>query len=121
MGYERKLYVVSEWDTSGFADVITTINLGKIDYYAFDDLFTNDAKYPIYLLEYDGDYSVSEDKYGDTIKSEYPEEVLAALKKDYKVSHYWREKVAIDLIKSALKNYYGEFKDERLMIYSYGY
>lgn len=121
MGYEIKLYVVSEWDTSGFADVIATIDLGKMNYWTFDGLFTNDAKYPIYLLEYDGDYSVSEDKYGDTIKSEYPGEVIKVLKKDYKVSHYWREKVAIDLIKSIIKNNTELFNDERLMIYSYGY
>lgn len=121
MGYERKLYVVSEWDTSGYADIIATIKLGKIDCYAFDDLFTNDAKYPIYLLEYNGDYSVSEDKYGDTIKSEYPGEVLKALSEDYKVSHYERDKIAIDLIRSIMENHHEEFIDERLMIYSYGY
>lgn len=121
MGYERKLYVVSEWETSHSADVIATIDLSKVDYDTFKGLFRYDAAYPIYLLEPDNEIKVTEDKYGEHIKSEYPDEVLKALTKDYKLWHYWRDKVAIDLIKSIVKNDTDLFSDERIMIYSYGY
>lgn len=121
MGYERKLYVVSEWETSHSADVIATIDLSKVDYDTFRGLFRHNAAYPIYLIEPDEEIKVTEDKYGEHIKSEYPDEVLKALTKDYKLWHYWRDKVAIDLIKSIVKNDTDLFSDERIMIYSFGY
>lgn len=121
MGYERKLYIVSEWDRACSAEVIATVDMSKMNYDTFDGLFIDDATKPIYLLEPDEEIEITTDKYGEHIKSEYPDEVIRALEKDYKASPYWRTKVAIDLIKSILKNDTEMFDDERIMIYSYGY
>lgn len=121
MGYERKLYVVSEWDRSELADVIATVDISKIDYNTFSGLFDHDADKDIYILESNDDMKVTEDKYGEHIKSEHPENVLNALVEDYRTSHYWREKIAIDLISSVIENDTELFEDERIMIYSYGY
>ena len=121
MGYERKLYVVSEWDRTCSAEVIATVDMSKMNYDTFNGLFIDNATKPIYLLEPNEEIEITTDKYGEHIKSEYPDEVITALEKDYKVSPYWRTKVAIDLIKSILKNYNEMFDDERIMIYSYGY
>lgn len=120
MGYERKLYVVSEWDRAISAEVIAEIDMSKLGT-AFNGLFRRNAAKPIYLLETEEDTKVTLDKYGKHIKSEMPEKVIKALEKDYASSHYWREKVAVDLIKSVLKNNNEMFDDEKIMIYSYGY
>ena len=120
MGYERKLYIVSEWDRTIIAEVIAEIDMSKLGS-TFNGLFRRNAAKSLYLLETDDDTEVVTDKYGDHIKAEVPEKVIKALEKDYASSHYWREKVAIDLIDNVLKNNNEMFDDERIMIYSYGY
>lgn len=117
MSYERKFYIVKEYDFSEYGEVIAEIDLSNLGWYSLvDTLFKNEAEKTICLME--NDYLVSEDKYGRKIRAEYPDKVVEALKADYRREPYWRVKVAIDLIKSILKNY-NDY--DRLMIYQYGY
>lgn len=120
MGYERKLYVVEEWDKWEFSSVLATIDMGKCP--CLDDVFTEHATKSIELLESDNEPTIERDKYGEPFGVASPQAVIHALSTDYQTSHYWREKVAVNLIKSIVSNNDEPLlPNDRIMVYSYGY
>ena len=117
MGYERKLYIVSESSAEGwnYAEILAMIDLSKTDY-DLDKLFTEDATNYIYI----NDDEVTEDMYGDTIKSALPQDVIESFEEHWERTHYWRYKSALDLIKSIMD--YCDTRDkDSIRVYSYGY
>ena len=119
MGYERKLYVVSEHTESRsnefhWAEDIAMFDVSKCD--TLYDVKWEDAN--CYLFDIDGNTHITEDRYGDRIKSADPEEVAKCLEKAWKKYHYWRAKTAASLIRNIVKD--NDTRDN-IRVYSYGY
>lgn len=119
MGYERKLFVVSEYNNSedperNWAEDIAMFDVCKVD--KLFDVKWEKAKATMFAL--DGETRVKEDRYGAQLLSADPEEVAAVLEDVYKKTGYWRAKVAADLIR--------EIKEtcntrDNIRVYSFGY
>lgn len=124
MGYERKLFIVREYhhihphgEVECWADDIAMLDICKD--YALDDVRWRKAEGDL-LDTFDMDTEIKTDMYGDHIKSADPKDVLKVLKKSYEHSHYWREKLMIDMIESVLRT---DNEDDLsdIKIYSFGY
>lgn len=100
MGYEVKLYVVSEHYYPGiddtWAEVISMFDLCKVG--DRKEYFREDAEGYIYAD--DGNTRITEDRYGDTMKVETLDRAIEFLWKSYSESFYWRCISACELITS---------------------
>ena len=120
MGYESKVYVVSESSISledngkVWAEVIAMFDLCKVDT-KFVDVFEHEANGYIYI----GDEAVTTDKYDDTIKSANLYDVYFAIDDE---ETYWRLVAFKKYLGELIKNKNNLTRDfESLKVYHYGY
>lgn len=118
MSYECKLFIVSESNYVSNAEVLATFDLSGINY-ELRDIFKDNAECDLYS-EYEDDFKIESDKYGFPIKAAKPETVIKILRTLNKREHYWRYKVAADLIAEIMRQC--DTRDlDSIMVYSYGY
>ena len=121
MGYESRVYVINEGNIDiGYGkpicETIATIELSKCGNDLLSVFKTEATQYIIA----DGDVVITEDKYGDTLKSADIQDVIDVIKD----GDYWRT----DMLKSALISIVESYKSKnltrdlsRLKVYHFGY
>lgn len=119
MGYERKLYIVSEHTDTPDTKYHWAEDIAMFDVSKCDNLFDvqwEDAE--CYLFDTDGNTHITEDRYGSPLQSADPIEVAEKLEQAWKNWHYWRAKTAAKLIRDIVKDC--DTRDN-IRVYSYGY
>ena len=125
MGYESRVYIVNE---NGFyygeQDKPICEQIGMMDLCKCDNdflaIFKDEATHNLYESHDGVDYIISEDKYGDTLKSANIQDVIDVIKD----GDYWRT----DMLKSALISIVESYKSKnltrdfnKLKVYHFGY
>lgn len=104
MGYESKLVVVEKWsyDTSidSFGEIIAELNLCGMpnSFFPIEETFENELEEKKYI--YLNGETVTEDKYGQTLRFTTVRKLLNVLYKCEAEEHYRRTEMAINLLKS---------------------
>ena len=120
MGYECKVYIVTEWpvyheDKMAWGDILAVFDLSKMGYdkhngKRFDELFKKKMTCEIYPM-HDGCRTVvdscvcdgmclKEDACGDEIKKANMDELIAWLEEFCKHNDWWKAKVLLDTLRS---------------------
>ena len=118
MGYESRLYVVSENDIGNdvWAEEIVTLDMCCCP--GLREVFTEEARG--YILGNDEEVThIRKDAYDSPIMSADLEDVEQFLRGIYRKEHYWRAKVGADLMKSLRETKYKT--RDCFKVYHYGY
>ena len=104
MGYESKLIVVEKYgfDYNSFGNAIATINLAGMPntFFPIDKTFENELDKSIFVEGKE----VIEDCYGEKLRYTSVEKLLEILHKCEGEEHYCRTEMAINLLRSFVKN-----------------
>lgn len=121
MGYESRLYIMEvnrnnerRWKLIG--ECVAVINMSKMGYDSgFYDLFKNPVDYEVYSADGEGKV-ITEDCYGDSLKSAPIADVIAWLKNEMNNDDYRRLPVLYGLLTSFKKEQW-----DTLEVVHYGY
>ena len=115
MGYESRVFIVEEHDTTKWSDVIAVVNMCKMGP-GFKGIFTQPVSNDFYAPN-DGNARVKEDAYGEKIKAADVQTVINFLEQEVKRGEdYRRIKPLLSLLKS-----FEPAKCRNLKVYHYGY
>lgn len=123
MGYESKLVVVQKWNfDSGdsFGETIAELNLCGMpnSFFPINETFENELEEGKKIYMNDGEVSeVDEDKYGERLRYTTPEKLLKVLYKCESEEYYRRTEMAINLLKSFVRN----DAWDNIFVFHYGY
>lgn len=123
MGYESKLVVVKKWNfesTDSFGETIAELNLSGMpnSFFPINETFENELEEGRKIYMNDGEVSeVNEDKYGERLRYTTPEKLLKVLYKCECEEHYRRTEMAINLLRSFVRN--PDWDD--VVVFHYGY
>ena len=120
MGYESKLVVVQKWSfesSDSFGETIAELNLSKMpnSFFPINETFENELEEGKNIYMNDGE--VDEDKYGDRLRYTTPEKLLQVLYKWESEEYYRRTEMAINLLKSFVRN----DAWDNIFVFHYGY
>lgn len=98
MGYESRLYIVNECNTSNYAQVIAVFNCAKMGYSnGWRELFNSPLESEMYAE--DGNTLIEKDKYGERVKSADFPTVIEWLEKEVLTNEQRRLKPLLALLK----------------------
>lgn len=122
MGYESKLVVVKKWnfESYSFGETIAELNLSGMpnSFFPINETFENELEEGKKIYMNDGEVSeVDEDKYGERLRYTTPEKLIQVLHKCEGEEHYRRTEMAINLLRSFVRN--PDWDD--IFVFHYGY
>ena len=122
MGYESKLVVVKKWshESESFGETIAELNLSGMpnSFFPINETFENELEEGKKIFMYDGEVGeLDTDKYGKRIRYTTPEKLIQVLHKCEGEEHYRRTEMAINLLRSFVRN--PDWED--IVVFHYGY
>ena len=117
MGYEVKLFVVSEHtykDGKPWAEVLAMFDVCKVGFSR--NVFMEEAEGEMHGIS--GNDPIETDAYGEPLRVDLPKPVIEELRKIGEKYDYWRAKVAANLIEDIVQNCNTR---GNIRIYAYGH
>jgi hypothetical protein len=119
MGYESKLVVVKKWSyesSDSFGETIAELNLSCMpnSFFPINETFENELEEGKKIFVYD---SEDADRYGYRLRYTTPEKLLKVLHKCEGEEHYRRTEMAINFLRSFVRN--PDWED--IVVFHYGY